>query len=180
MAHLCNYPGAIYRKEIRYLWIIFLKLWFFLKNYIFTLLAHIHTKDTNFIFGTLHTQYRYTQTNGHTQTHMDTDVVPLSHFALFVTCMYAKATNLIFGMPQIYTCTDTQTHAHTSAETPAHIDTDTCTQTYISTHADIHRHTYIYFTYTNTHTYMSGQFFLLILYLVAICQMSSCSYGLIF
>ena len=87
-------------------------------------LAHIHTKDTNFIFGTAHTQYRYTQTNGHTQTHMDTDVVPLSHFALFVTCMCAKDTNFIFGMPQIYTCTDTQTHPHTPAETPAHTDTD--------------------------------------------------------
>ena len=75
---------------------------------------------------------------------MDTDVVPLSHFSLFVACMYAKDTNFIFDMPQIYTCTDAQTHAHTSAETPAHTDTDTYTQTYISTHADIHRHTYIY------------------------------------
>ena len=26
-------------------------------------------------------------------------------------------------MPQIYTCTDSQKHAHTSAETPAHTDT---------------------------------------------------------
>ena len=75
---------------------------------------------------------------------MDTDVVPLSHFALFVTCMYAKDRNFIFGMPQIYTCTDTQTHAHTSAETSAHTDTDTCTQTYIITHADIPKHAYIY------------------------------------
>ena len=116
-------------------------------------LAHIHTKDTNFIFGRPHVQYRYTQTNGHTQTYMDTDVVPLSHFALFVTCMYAKDTNFIFGMPQIYTCTDTQTHAHTSAETPAHTDTDTCTQTYISTHADIHRHICIFF-YIHKHTYI--------------------------
>ena len=97
--------------------------------------------------------YRYTQTIGHTQTHMDKDVVPLSHFALFVTCMYAKDTNFIFGMPQIYTCTDTQTHAHTSVETPAHTDTDTCTQTYISTHADIHRHTCIFF-YIHKHTYI--------------------------
>ena len=111
---------------------------------------------------------------------MDTDVVPLLHFALFVTCMYAKDTNFIFGMPQIYICTDTQTHAHTSAETPAHTDIDTCTQTYISTHADIHRHTCIFFTYTNTHTYMSGQLCLLILYLVAICQMSSGPHGPIF
>ena len=123
------------------------------KNLHFALLAHIHTKDTNFIFGTPHTQYRYTQTNGHTQTHMDTDVVPLSPFALFVTCMYAKDTNFIFGMPQIYTCTDTQTHAHTSAEIPAHTDTDTCTQTYISTHTDIHRHTCIFF-YIHKHTYI--------------------------
>ena len=85
---------------------------------------------------------------------MDTDVVPLSHFALFVTCMYAKDTNFIFGMPQMYTCTDTQTHAHTSAEIPAHRGTDTCTLTYIRTHADIHRHTCIFFTYTNTHIYI--------------------------
>ena len=84
---------------------------------------------------------------------MDTDVVPLSHFALFVTCMYAKDTNFIFGMPQIYTCTNIQTNAHTSAETPAHTHTDTCTQTYISTHADIHRHTCIFF-YIHKHTYI--------------------------
>ena len=58
-----------------------LKIMNFLKIYILYFLAHIHTKDTNFLF----------------------------------------------GMPQIYTCTDTQTHAHTSAETPAHTDTDTCT-----------------------------------------------------
>ena len=64
-------------------------------------LAHIHTKDTNFIFGTQQTQYRYTQINGHTQTHMDTDVVSISHFALFVISMYAKDINFIFGMPQI-------------------------------------------------------------------------------
>ena len=104
-------------------------------------LAHIHTKDTNFIFGTPHTQYRYTLTNGHTQTHMDTDIVPLSHFALFVTYMHAKD-KVYFGMPQIYTCTDTQTHAHTSAETPAHTETHghkhTCILFYI------HKHTYIY------------------------------------
>ena len=139
-------------------------------------LAHIHTKDTNFIFGTPHTQYRYTQTNGHTQIHMNTDVVPLSHFALFVICMYAKDTNFIFDIPQIYTCTYTQTHAHTFAETPAHTDTDTCTQTYISTHADIHTPMHIFFyihKHTHIYIYITGQFCLLILYLVAICQMSS-------
>ena len=82
---------------------------------------------------------------------MGTDIVPPSHFALFVTFMHAKDTNFIFGMPQIYTCTDTQTHAHTFAEIPAHTETDTCTQTYISRHTQrhmlifyIHKHTYMY------------------------------------
>ena len=64
-----------------------------------------------------------------------------------MTWMYVKDTNFIFGMPQIYTCKDTQTPAHTSAETPAHTDTDTCTKTYISTHADIHKHTCIFLTH---------------------------------
>ena len=102
---------------------------------------------------TTHTQYRYTQTSGHTQTHMDTDVVPLSHFALFVTCMYAKDTHFIFGMPQIYTCTDTKRHIHTSAETPAYTDTDTCTQTYISTW-HTYTDTHAYFFYIHKHTYI--------------------------
>ena len=114
-------------------------------------LAHIHAKNTNFIFGTPHTQYRYAQTNGHTQTHIDTDIVPLSHFSLLVLYMYAKDTNFIFGMPQIYICTDTQTHTHSSAETAVHTDAGTSTQTYTSTHADIHRHTYI-FVYIHKHT----------------------------
>ena len=70
-----------------------------IKFYILHSLAHIDAKDTNFIFGTPHIQYRYTQTNGHTQTHMDTDIVPLSHFSLLVLYMYAKETNFIFGMP---------------------------------------------------------------------------------
>ena len=105
-------------------------------------LAHIHAKGNNFIFGTPHTQYRYTQTNGCTQTHMDTDIVPLSHFSLLVLYTYAKETNFIFGIPWIYTCTDSQKHAHTSTEASAHTDTGTCTQTYTSTHADNHRSTF--------------------------------------
>ena len=109
---------------------------------------------------------------------MDTDVVPLSHFALFVTCMYAKDTNFIFGMPQIYTCTDTQTHAHTSAKTPAHTDTVTCTQTYISTHADIHRHTCIFF-YIHKHTYIYVRS-ILPAHFIFSCQMSSGPHGPIF
>ena len=82
LAIRCTYIPSICIWNIGSIWIIFLKLWIFLKIYILHFLAHIHTKDINFTFGTPHTQYRYTQTNGHTQTHMDTDVVPLSHFAL--------------------------------------------------------------------------------------------------
>ena len=117
-----------------------------------------------------------TDTHRHTDkwTHMDTDVVPHSNFVLFVTCMYAKDTNFIFGMPLIHK------HMHTHLQRHQYRDTDTCTQTYISTHADIHRHTCIFFTYTNTHIYVSSQFFLLILYLVAICHMSSGPHGPIF
>ena len=36
-----------------------LKIMNFLIIYILYFLAHIHTKDTDFIFGTPHTQYRY-------------------------------------------------------------------------------------------------------------------------
>ena len=125
----------------------------FLEISILYFLAHIHTKDTNFIFDTPHTQYRYIYIDKWTQTHMDTDVVPLSYFALFVTYLYDKDTNFIFGMPQMYTCTDTQTHAHTSVEISAHTDTDTCTQMYINTHADIHSHTCIFF-YIHKYTYI--------------------------
>ena len=80
---------------------------------------------------------------------MDTDVVPLSHFALFVTCMYAKDTNFIFDMSQLYTCIGTQTHL----QRHQHIQIDTCTQTYIGTHANKHRHTCIFFTYKHTYIY---------------------------
>ena len=88
---------------------------------------------------------------------MDTDVVPLSHFALFVACLYAKDANFILGMPQIYTCTDTQTHAHTSPETPAHTDTDTCT----------HRHRKHTYRYTQIHIHI---FFLHKQTCIHICQ----------
>ena len=104
-------------------------------------LAHIHTKDTKF--------YTWHTTNT-TQIHTDTDVVPLSHFALFVTSMYAKDTNFIFGMPQIYTYTDTQTHAHTSAEISAHTDRHM--------HTDIHKHACRH-TQTHIHIFLHTQTF---------------------
>ena len=47
-----------------------LKVMNFLKLYIFSLLAHIHIKDTNFIFGTTHTHTHTHTTDTHRQ--MDT------------------------------------------------------------------------------------------------------------
>ena len=117
-------------------------------------LAHIHTKDTNFIFGTQHIQYRYTQTKW---THTDTHGHRCSTTFTFCTfcdihvCQRYKF--YIWHATDIHMHRYTQTHAHTSAETPAHTDIDTCTQTYISTHADIHRHTCIFF-YIHKHTYI--------------------------
>ena len=73
----------------------------------------MHAKDTNFIFGTPHTQYGYTQTNGHTQTHIDTDTVPFSQFALFVP-------KTQFFLYLAHSCTDTQTDAHTCVDTSTH------------------------------------------------------------
>ena len=91
-----------------------------------------------------HTHNKDIQKNGHTQRHMDTDIVPFSHFALFVSYLYAKDTNFVFGTPQIYTCTDTQTHAHTYSETPAHTDTYKVhmqTYTHVSIFVHIHKNT---------------------------------------
>ena len=105
--------------------------------------SHSYQRYLFYIWHTTHTIQIHTDKWTHTDTHGHRCSTT---FTFFTFC----------DMPQIYTCTDTQTHADTSSETPAHTDTDTCTQTYISTHADIHRHTCIFFTYTNTHTYMSG------------------------
>ena len=115
----------------------------------------------------------------HTDTHGHKCSTTLT-FCTFCDMHVCQDTNFIFGMSQIYTCTDAQTHVHTSTETPTHTDTDTCTQTYISTHVDIHSHTCIFFlTYTNTHTYMSVQFCLLILYLLATCYFFFLTRGVI-
>ena len=48
----------------------------------------------------------------HTHTHIDTDTI--LHFALFGSFgIHVKDTNFLFGTPQTYMCTDTQTYAHT-------------------------------------------------------------------
>ena len=145
----------------------------FLKNYILHFLAHIHTKDTNFIFGTPHTQYRYTQTNGHRCS------------TIFTFCTFCDMH--VCQRYKFYIWHATYIHMHRYKNTGTHICRDTSTYRYRHMHTDIHkhicRHTRTHkhiFTYTNTHTYMSGQFCLLILYLVAIFQMSSGPHGPIF
>ena len=86
------------------------------------------------------------------QTHMDTDVVQLPYFALFVTCMYAKDTNLYLACHR-YTHAQIHKHMHTHLQRHQHIQIHTCTQTYISTHADIQTHMHI-FLHTQTHIYV--------------------------
>ena len=49
----------------------------------------------------------------HTQTHTDRYRHHYLHFTLFGSFgIHAKDTNFIFGTPQTYTCTDTQTCTH--------------------------------------------------------------------
>ena len=81
----------------------------------------------------------------------------------------------------------TDIHMHRYTNTCTHICRDTSTYRYRRMHTDIYKHTCRHtqthmhiFLHTQTHTYMSGQFCLLILYLVAICQMSSGPHGPIF
>ena len=93
------------------------------------------------------------------KTHMDTDVVPLSHFELFVADeilhdMYAKDTNFI-----LWHATDIHMHKYT-----IHmfiICRDISTYRYRQMHTDIHkhtcrhhRHTHAYFLHTQTHMHV--------------------------
>ena len=81
----------------------------------------------------------------------------------------------------------TALHLHRYTNTCTHICSDTSIYRYRHMHTDTHKHTcrqtqthMHIFIYTNTHTYMSGQFCLLTLYLVAIFQMKSGPHGPIF
>ena len=67
----------------------------------------IHAKDTKFINETPHT-HRNIDTHRHTET----DTISFLHFTLF------GLANFVFGIPQTYTCTDTQTctHRHTHVQ----------------------------------------------------------------
>ena len=71
-----------------------------------------------------HTEkYRYRQTHAHTDTHRQIQISFL-HFTLFGTFgIHAKDTNSIFGIPQTYTYTDTQTCTHIDTHMYRDIDT---------------------------------------------------------
>ena len=50
--------------------------------------------------------------------------IPFLHFTLFESFgIHAKDTNFIFGIPQTYTCTDTQTCTHMDTHMYRDIDT---------------------------------------------------------
>ena len=91
-----------------------------------------------------HTHNKDIQKNEHTQRHMDTDIVPFSHFALFVSYLYAKDTNFVWHTTNI-THAQIHKHMHTHMQRHQHIQIHTkCTCR--------HTHTYPYlFTYTKTH-----------------------------
>ena len=96
-------------------------------------LAHIHAKD---IWHTSHTQYTYTQTNRHTQTHMDTN------FTFCTYCViHVKNKNCIFGTPY-------HKHMHTHVQRHMYTDTHKCIcadihrYMHISLHTQMHMHTH--------------------------------------
>ena len=69
--------------------------------------------------------------------------IPFLHFTLFGSFgIHAKDTNFIFGIPQTYTCTDTQTCTHMDTHMYRDIDTQ------IQIHRDI-----CMFVYKHTHTH---------------------------
>ena len=125
LAQLCTYTGAIYRKEVIYLSIIFLKIWIF-KNFQFYTILHfgsfgISAKDTKFINGT-HT-YTHTQRNTdihrhmHTQTHRDRYTTNLH------MCQHSDK------------CIHTNTHMYRGTDTQIQIHTDICMFAHIHTYA---------------------------------------------
>ena len=86
----------------------------------------------------------------HTQTHAHRDTqrqiqIPFLQFTLFASFgIHAKDINFIFGIPQTYPCTDTQTcthidmHMYRDIDTQIQIHTDTCMFVYIHKHTHTH------------------------------------------
>ena len=112
---------------------------------------------------------KYTQTNGHTQTHMDTDVVPLSHFALFVTCIYSQRY-------KFYNWHATDIHMDRYTNTCTHICIDISTYRYRYMHTDIHKHTDTH-AQTHMHIFLHTYLFTYTSTCIYICQVNSaCSF----
>ena len=132
LAQLCTYTGATHGEETMHLSIIFLKLWIFEKKITFCTFFSwfdIYAKDTKFI-----NDPSYTHRHMHRQIQ-----IQFLHFTLFASFgIHAKDTNFIFGIPQTYPCTDTQTctHMYRDIDTQIQIHTDTYMFVYI------HKHTY--------------------------------------
>ena len=89
----------------------------------------------------------HTHTDTCTQRHTQTDTDTIFTFYTFSSFgIHAKYTNFIFGIPQTYPCTDTQTcthidmHLYRDIDTQIQIHTDTCMFVYIHkhTHTDMH------------------------------------------
>ena len=95
-------------------------------------------KITMFINETHHThteKYRCTQTHAHTDRYRYHFYI-LPYFGSFG--IHAKDTNFIFGIPQTYTCTDTQTCTH--IDTHIYRDIDTQIQIQRDKHICIYTH----------------------------------------
>ena len=125
LAQLCINTGANHMEEIVHLLIIFLKLWIFKKSTFCSFIS----------FGIHHT---HTHRNIDTHRHIHTQTSFL-HFTLFGSFgIHAKDTNFIFGIPQTYTCTDTQTCTHIDT----HVQTLTQIQIQRDKHVCIQTHAY--------------------------------------
>ena len=112
-------------------------------------LAHLYTKDTNFIFGTPHTQYRYTQKNGHTHGHRCSTTFTFCTFCDMYVCQRYK----------FYIWHATDIHMHRYTNTCTHICRDNSTYRYRHMHTDINKHTCRHtdthaFFYIHKHTYI--------------------------
>ena len=109
-----------------------LKVMNFLKNSHFALFFSfdIHVKNTNFTFGIPHT---------HIQIHTDTYRYHFQILHFLANLVYMPN---IFGIPQTYTCTDTQTyvqrHWHTDTDTLRHMQV--CKHMHVCIHKQTHTH----------------------------------------
>ena len=133
LTQLCIYTGATYREEIMHLSIIFLKLWIFLKIHILHFLSHLTYMPKILILHLAYHTHTYTDTHRHIQ-------IPFHILHFLAHLVYMPN---IFGIPQTYTCTDTQTYV----QRHWHTDTDTLRHMLVCKHMHVCIH-------TQTHTPM--------------------------